>query len=445
VSWDSKVAWSEGMFLRAQHFQQHDRYVERLVRGRVGGVRPYAWGLSEIRIDRDLLKTGKLAILSCRGILDDGTPFDVPGDENPPTPLELAETARNSTVYLALPVRQPGTTEFAAPDAHEAITRYVTSEYEAIDANVGADNVSRLRVGKLHLRLMLEAEDRAGYSCLAIARIVEVRADRQVVLDQQFIPPCLNCEASPVLTGFLAELQGLFHHRGSAIAERVADTSGRGGVGEVADFLLLQAVNRYEPLLAHYVGLAELHPESFYALAVEMAGELATFTSKTRRPPDFPVYRHDDLTRTFAAVIAELRQSLSAVLEQTAIPIPLQLRKFGIRVAALADRTLLSNAAFVLTVRADMPAEALRRNFPNQVKIGPVEQIREIVGAAVSGVPVRALPVAPRQIPYHAGASYFELDKATPLWKQLSTSGGFAIYLPDGFPQVEMEFWAIRG
>ena len=445
MSWDSKVAWSEGMFLRAQHFQQHARYMEHLVRARVSGVRPYAWGLSELRIDNDLLKTGKFAVASCRGVLDDGTPFSIPDDTDPPPPLDLAEAVRNSIVYLALPVRQPGTTEFAAPDVREAVTRYVTSEYEAMDANVGADNVSRLQVGKLRLRYALETEDRAGYSSLGVARVVEVRTDRQVLLDQHYIPPCLNCQASPVLTGFLTELQGLFHHRGSAIAERVADTGGRGGVGEIADFLLLQAVNRYEPLLTHCTGVAELHPESFYGLAVEMAGELATFTSKTRRPPIFPAYRHEELTRTFAPVIAELRQSLSAVLEQTAIPIPLQLRKYGIRVATLADRSLLNTAAFVLTIRADMPAETLRRNFPNQVKIGPVEQIRDIVGAAVSGIRVRALPVAPRQIPYHAGASYFELDKASPLWKQLATSGGFAIYLAGEFPQVDMEFWAIRG
>ncbi len=445
MSWESKVVWAEGMFLRAQHFQQHDRYLERLVRSRVDGIRPYAWGLRELRIDQDLLRTGKFAVTACRGILDDGTPFSVPDDADPPAPLELTETVRNAIVYLALPVRQPGSTEFGSADAPEILTRYATAEYEAVDSLAGSDNVSPLRVGKLRLRFALESEDRAGYTCLALARVVEVRADRQIVLDQQFIPPCLTCQASPVLSGFLAELQGLIHHRGTALAGRVSDSGGRGGVGEIADFLLLQAVNRYEPLLGHFTTLPELHPESFYRAAIEMAGEFTTFTAKTRRPPAFPAYRHEDLTRTFAPVMAELRQSLSAVLEQTAIPIPLQLRKYGIRVAPITDRTLLSTAGFVLAVRADLPAEALRRNFPNQVKIGPVEQIREIVGAAVSGIRVRALPVAPRQIPYHAGAAYFELDKASPLWKQLATSGGFAIYLAGEFPQIEMEFWAIRG
>ena len=92
-----------------------------------------------------------------------------------------------------------------------------------------------------------------------------------------------------------------------------------------------------------------------------------------------------------------------------------------------------------------MLAEALRRNFPQQVKIGPVEQIRELVNVALPGVAVRALPVAPRQIPFVSGAAYFELDKSSSYWKQLLNSQAFAIHLASEFPQAEMEFWAIRG
>jgi type VI secretion system protein ImpJ len=67
------------------------------------------------------------------------------------------------------------------------------------------------------------------------------------------------------------------------------------------------------------------------------------------------------------------------------------------------------------------------------------------VNVALPGVTVRALPVAPRQIPYTAGAAYFELDKSSSYWKQLLNSQAFAIHLSSDFPQAEMEFWAIRG
>jgi type VI secretion system protein ImpJ len=80
MGWDNKVVWSEGMFLRAQHFQQYDRYVEKLVRGRAEGLRSHAWGLADIKLNRELLATGKFAVTSCRGTLPDGTPFSIPDD-----------------------------------------------------------------------------------------------------------------------------------------------------------------------------------------------------------------------------------------------------------------------------------------------------------------------------------------------------------------------------
>ena len=143
--------------------------------------------------------------------------------------------------------------------------------------------------------------------------------------------------------------------------------------------------------------------------------------------------------------MTELRRSLSMVLEQNAVPLPLEERKYGIRVSQIADRTLLEASSFVLAVRTRMPTEELRRRFPAQVKIGPVEQIRQLVNVQLPGIPVRPLAVAPRQLPYHTGFVYFELDRASEFWAGLRTSGGFAIHVSGEFPGLEMEFWAVRG
>jgi type VI secretion system protein ImpJ len=248
-----------------------------------------------------------------------------------------------------------------------------------------------------------------------------------------------------VLAGFLNQLQGLLHHRAEALAGRVSETTTR-GTAEIADYMLLQLCNRVEPLITHLAAITpQLHPETFYGVAVSLAGELATFTETRKRPIAFPPYRHDDLQATFRPVMSALRQALSAVLEQTAVPIPLQERKFGIRVGPIADRTLVTEATWVLAVKAQMPAETLRRNFPNLVKIGPVEQIRELITVALPGIAVRALPVAPRQLPYYAGTSYFELDRSSAYWAALARSGGVAIHVTGDLPGLEIECWAIRG
>lgn len=154
-----------------------------------------------------------------------------------------------------------------------------------------------------------------------------------------------------------------------------------------------------------------------------MPASFATFTTDRKRATDFPPYRHDDLKATFGAVFDDLRTSLSAVLEQAAVAIELVERRHGVRVGTIHDRTLLRDAGFVLAVRADMAAEDIRRRLPAQIKVGPVERISELVNVALPGIPVRSLPVLPRQLPYRSGTVYFEIDTQSPLWKQLDTSG----------------------
>ncbi len=442
MTWTNRVVWEEGMFLRAQHFQQQDRWLEAFLRERVAGLRAHPWGLAEVSIDRDLLATGRFALSAAAGVFDDGTPFQLPGETDHPPPLELAEGTRNALVFLAVPLRQPGAIEIRGPDALSA--RYEAKEFEAYDTHSASPQPAGLRIARLGLRYLLETDERSGYSCIGLARVLEVAADRKVSLDERWIPPALACSAAAPLSGFITELAGMLNQRGEALAGRLTQPGAR-GVAEVADFLLLQSVNRWQKLLSHWADSGQVHPEELYATLVQMAGEFATFTESGRRPNTYPAYRHEDLQRSFAPVIADLRRSLSAVIEQTAVAIPLQERRHGVRVGPIVDRNILRAASFVLAVQSDMPTETLRRLFPAQVKIGAVEQIRELVNVAMPGIAVRPLPVAPRQIPFYAGASYFELDRNSPHWQQMQSSGGFAIHVSGDFPNLRIELWAIRG
>jgi type VI secretion system protein ImpJ len=445
MSWDNKVIWSEGLFLRPQHLQQNDRYFEKFVRGRTASLRGYGWGVTELALNRDLLGLGKVAIETARGVLEDGTPFSIPDDADQPVPLEPPANSRNAIVYLALPTRQPGATEADARAGNqESAARFSVAEQELVDSNAGDRGEAAIEIGRLRFRLLIEGADLAGFICLGIARIVEIRADGQIILDDSYIAPTLDCAGSRSLANFVSEIQGLLHHRGEALAARVGQ-SGTSGVAEIADFMLLQLVNRAEPFFAHLTSVALLHPETLFGAAVNLAGELATFATAEKRPPAFPPYRHEDLASSFAPVMRSLRQSLSAVLEQNAVPIPIEARKYGVHVALVPDKTLFTTAAFVLAVKADIEAERLRREFPTQAKVGPVERIKELVNVALPGIVLRPLPVAPRQLPFHIGVTYFEVDRASSYWKSMQNSGGLALHVAGNFPGLEMSLWAIRG
>ena len=440
MSWTNRVVWQEGMFLRTQHFQQQDRSLEQLVRGRVQQLRPHPWGLVSYALDRDLLATGRFAVSAAAGVFEDGTPFSLPGEADHPPPLDLPENARNVLVYLGLPIRQAGAVE-VSDGATEG--RYAAHLFEAYDTHSASPQSAELQVGRLKTRYLLETEERTGYLCIGLARVTEVTADRRVVLDERWMPPSLVCSAATPLSGLISELAGMLNQRGEALAARMT-APGQSGVAEVADFLLLQSINGWQNVLAHWADAANVHPESLYTTLVQMAGEFATFL-ETRRPTPYPAYRHDDIQRSFAPVVADLRRALSAVLEQTAVPIPLREARHGVRVGPITDRSILRASGFVLTAQCDMPAENLRRAFPAQVKIGAVEHIRELVNVALPGIAVRAMQVAPRQLPYYAGATYFELDRGSPHWQQMQNSGGFAIHVSGDFPNLRLELWAIRG
>jgi type VI secretion system protein ImpJ len=444
MSVNNKVAWYEGLFLRPQHFQQQDRYLERYIETRCAGMRPFAWGFTEVEIEHDLLAVGKLALRRAVGVFPDGTPFRMPDDEPLPAPLELSGTVRDTRALLGIPLRKPGMLDTVRGADAGQLARYHVREIEVRDGASAAAGTAVLEVSAVQARLLLDGQPVEDYACIPLAQIQERRADNKLVLDGRFMPTVLDVRACQPLATFVTELLGLLHQRGEALAGRVAAT-GRGSSAEIADFLLLQAVNRIEPVVAHLSQGGVLHPEDFYRLCVSAAGELATFTSASKRPPAFTGYRHDRLRESFEPVMAALRAALSAVLEQSAIPIPIEAKKYGIHVAVAPDRSLFGSAAFVLAARADVPSEELRRKFSQQVKIGPAEKIRDLVNLQLPGIGLYPVPVAPRQIPYHAGYVYFELDQSSELWSALKASGGIAMHVAGEFPGLALELWAIRG
>jgi type VI secretion system protein ImpJ len=440
----NRVIWSDGLFLLPQHFQQQERYIERYVEARCQALVPHSWGFTEIEFEPDLLSIGKVALRRVAGVFPDGTPFRMPDDDPLPKPLDVGTDVRDQILFLAVPLRRAGELDVDREAGTDELVRHEVRELQARNDSSNSGDPAVLEVGTLRTRLLLASEVTQAYACIPLTHVVECRADRQVVLNEHFIPTVMHTRTAGRLAAFTSELLGLLHQRGEALAGRVAAT-GRGAAAEFADFLMLQAVNKYEPLMAHYAAQGDLHPEKLFQVLVSAAGELATFTATAKRPPKFPVYRHERLRESFEPVILALRESLSKVLVQSAISIPIEPRRFGISVAIVSDRSLYGSAVFILAARADLPSEELRRRFPTQLKIGPAEKIGDLVRLQLPGVPVSAVPVAPRQIPYHAGFAYFELDQSDAMWDQLKDSGGIAMHVAGEFPGLALEFWAIRG
>ncbi|WP_421149296.1 type VI secretion system baseplate subunit TssK [Aeromonas dhakensis] len=438
----NRVIWREGLFIKPQHFQQQQRHSDYALHARLSALSDYFYGLQSLAINEDYLGFGRIALVGATGILPDGTVFNIPNDDMLPTPLEITDASvANQKVYLALPLSVSGVNEVG--QGGQVATRLQAHRHDVRDLHSEGGDVVSLEVGRVSLRLMLEREDRSAYASLAIARILDKRPDGGLVLDPNFMPCSISVSAIPTLKRFLGESAGLVAERARSLSQRIA-APGQQGVADVAEFMMLQLLNRAQPQLSHLARLGTLHPERLHESLVQLCGELMTFTDESRLPPEFPAYRHDDQQVSFEPVMLALRQALSTVLSPRAISIQLRKHQYGIMVAMVNESELMKSADFVLAVRARMPQEQLRKQLLQQTKVASSDKIRELISLQLPGIPLLPLPVAPRQLPYHAGYSYFQLDRQSPAWQMLAVSNTLAFHIAGDFPELDMQLWAIR-
>jgi len=438
-----KVVWSEGMFLRPHHFQQQERYLEAQARLRSECVDGIAWGFRRLVLDEAALASGAVALTEAAGVFPDGTPFSFSSADDAPPALSISPEVQGGKIVLAIARLRAGGRDVDFDEAPGSLARYNVTETEVDDACAVSLEPAVLQLGRLRLRLAFDDELQGDWVALGVVRVMERRSDHRVVLDEAYIPPVLAVGASPGLRSWLREVQALLEARGAVLAQRMMQP-GRGGVSELAEFLMLATVNRYYGPMRHTAQVERVHPEQLFREALMLAGELTTYDAQSRHFQAVPQYVHDDLAACFAPLLLIIRRALSAVVEDSAIQIVLEDRGQGVRVGQINDPDLLCNAGILLAVHAEVPADLLRARFPAQAKLGPVERIRDLVHLQLPGIGLRQVSSVPRQLPYHAGYLYFELEKSGEMWKQLERTGGLALHLAGEFPGLQLECWAVR-
>jgi type VI secretion system protein ImpJ len=438
-----KVIWQEGMLLRPQHFQHNDRYHDHQLKTRTQLLGSYTWGFLSLEVDMQFLNMGKLVISQASGILPDGSLFEL-GGSTKPLALDVPANTGKTPVFLALPLVTGNHIESRRPEQADVLARYIAYEMEVADSSAGDSSASQISCARPDFRLLLgEQQSDQVYVKLKVCEVLDTTPDGVITLDPDFVPTYLQAHSSNYLLSCLKEVISMLGHRGDTIAERIR-SNGKVGGAEVGDFMMLQLINRTELLLRHYLTLEQVHPQALYCTLLTLLGELATFSSDSKRPRLDSRYEHSNQGASFRKLMEAIRQVLSMVLEQHAVELTMQARQYGIIVSPLQDHNLLGSASFVLAASASCDGEELRHRLPAHLKVGPVESIRQLVNLHLPGIKIKPLAVAPRQIAFHANKTYFILELSSEDLAQLQRSGGFAFHVSGEFTELELNFWAIR-
>ncbi len=435
-----KVVWTEGMLIRPQHFQQQERYFEKMVHARFNSLVHDGWGLLSYQIDQVLLQNNRISLNYVSGVFRDGTFFNCPYEDRLPNPIVPPQTTANQLVYLAIPYKQEFISE--TTDTASNHIRYTIKEQEIADVNADYTSQAAINVGELNIKLLLESEHLDQYVTIPIAKINEITADGVILLDEYYIPPCLDISVVPRLAAYAQEVLTLVQFRAERLAEQVIDINRQ--ISGVVDYLMLQILNRYEPLLTQFTQGLKIHPFTFYCLLLELVGEMATYTQASKRANVFAKYNHSDLAKIFNALMLELRQEFNVVLERDAFTIELLAQPYGVQLAQLPDKQLIEKADFILSVRCSLPAESFLARFPNQIKVGTSENILQLINAQLPGCKVQPLAVTPPQIPFHYGDYYFALAFSADEIEQIKKAGQIALQVSGDFPDLVLSLWVVR-
>ncbi len=420
----SKVVWSEGLFLRTQHFQQQDRYSEALMRAALQAAPWQAFGFSVLELDKAALDAGQVAITQAEGLFPDGTPFSIPKGTGAPPAFSVKSDGAGH-VALAIPAEQSGTATIDAAHADPSGARYRGTTITARDAIRGGAEPEEIEVARLAARLIAPGEETTGYTTLPIARVEGLRADGSVALADGYLPPALSIGVAPWYAGLLQELvTGL---------ERIAEAHGglvRGGAGRsVENLLILELANAAQPRLAHLLAQNIAHPSALFGELAGLAGRMATYGSSSRRLSELPVYDHTDPQSAFAALADTLRSMVLSLrhVEPKSRALPVARHSQNVWKVRIDNPDILRTSRIVLRVGSEMSEDSLRRIFADQATVGAADEFEKLWKSRLPGITLKPLHSQPREIPYDGDRLCLELDQKSEHWTQLLEAPGFVI------------------
>ncbi|MBX7222644.1 MAG: type VI secretion system baseplate subunit TssK [Blastocatellia bacterium] len=444
-----KITWLEGSRITPHHFQQWDNYLEDQLVSRVRALGPFNWGVAELEINRDGVSNGQFALTRCKAILPDGMYCDMPGGEPCPPPLDLAKafegTAEKLDVFLAVPAKRSGMVAFHIPGRNQGQhARFVQVPGTAIDETTG-ENEMQLPFAVGNFRFLVGNQVREGFSALKVAEVVRSTTG-QFQLNDNFLPPLLNVGASLWLHNNLRQLVEILATKCTTLSEsrRQSNSSLVDFTSmEAAAFWLLHTVNTALPALKHLYAAARLHPEPLYRELAQLEGQLMTF-AVNRHPRDIVEYQHENLFVTFYRLFSEIRELLDVVISNKCVQIPLVNVRESVYKGVVEDDRLLHEAAFFLAVRSNSPDRDVMSRVPRVVKIASFDHIDRVVGAAMPGVVLNHMMAPPGAIPVRPGYHYFSLETVGKFWEVIRGAKSMGVYIPDEFPNVKVEMYAVK-
>ena len=448
------VHWSEGMFLRPQHFQATARHWDESLATATKASDECSYGILRLDIDQAALADRQVEVRTCQARMRDGTLIWLDFNEGPGRlslqDLVLREAGlasafdesgpSNDTVrlYLAVPkldLSKPN----VSPPGSSTSSRWELKSQSVQDDTTG-DNDHEVVYRSENVRLLLSTQDLSGYEVLPIAQLRRAsnREDAPEI-DPDYFPPSLSVEAWPPLgRDVVRGTYDMVSRKVELLAQQaVTRQVGFSSTepGDIDRLFMLSKLLEAQAALRVVAFAKGIHPRVAFTELCRLAGQLAVFEPE-RMMRELPVYDHDDL----ATVFREVKSRIETMMQRVAV-LEFEQRYFvGVRPATLAvslePRWLESGwQCYVGIFRGDLTEQECRDlltgNNNLDWKLGSSEDVERLFRLGVPGLQLLPTDRPPRALPARIGWTYYRIGTENPAFKAVQLSQSLAIRLRD--------------
>jgi len=412
-----EVHWYEGMFVLPQHFQSNQQFVREMQQRDSHWQNHYDWGLHSLEIQEEALATYHFRVSSLAARFQDNTLLSIPedivlGD------LDIREALENENsidIFLTIPTYQPTRANVATE--RSSGVRYLVESRDVEDDCIGSNpRAIDFRLPNAELRHSGQSLD--GREAIQIARILRSdRVEALPVLDKDFIPPILSCDAYPTfLRGYLEVMHSRLGRKLEVLSSRVNASGGTFESTQPGDRLCLEQLRiiaESYPVLGAMLTRRDVRASEMYTELCRVVGKLTLF-AKELRGYEPPAYVHNNLQLCFTS----LRTMIDTLLDEIVEP-DYEQRAFinmGMRLqVALEPSWLEQDWDMLVGVTSNLPDASARQLVERELdlKIGSSENVDTIFRRGEAGLRFANEANPPRLLPTRPGLTYYRIERSS--------------------------------
>ncbi|MCD4721632.1 MAG: type VI secretion system baseplate subunit TssK [Desulfobacula sp.] len=453
--------WHQGLFLQPHHFQLNDLYNRSIMEPWYNYMAPHFWGVGSFEIQESSLANYIFAIQAGEFVFPDNSHVII--GENGVIQARSFEKAwedggKSFLVYLGLKKwDENGENVTAITDFNDlspVSNRFVSSTDPEEMADLHGDGPkAEVKRMSFLVKIFWETEiDHLGdFQLIPIARLK--RELEEIVICNDFIPPCLAISGSDILSGIVKEIKDQLFSKTRQL-EAVKSSKGvhtsEFGSRDMVYMLALRSLNRYVPLLTHLTATSQSHPWAIFGVMRQIVGELSSFSAEISANGELEdgtallaEYDHKKLWECFSDAQKLITRLLDEITSGPEYIIPLNFDGTYFT-AEISPSIFEGRNRFFLVMESEENIDTIIEAMRNIAKLSSRESLPLLIAQSLPGIKLSHLEILPQELPRRAGSTYFQINHHGKQWDQVEGGNNMALYWDTAPDDLKVELMIVR-